>query len=921
MHPSIRPYLEYFSLPKGYGPPGLGWAATGEALETHDGTYRFTQQIADFLDGFASVRPVPHFAHVLECLELLGSRPPAACPEPERFRVVAATFRQLGSPMRNAGALFGHLCAAVPPAVRVPPGGGKSLAHWLTHSPSLGFLHAGAPGNPEVPGLAAHAFHERVTARLRPLTDFEVRHWLRHGIAPQDLPGEQLARELEQKPPSIGEFLDLAIQERTRMGASLPLVRHFVSALSLPPRKHTPPQLPIGGYADVTARGDPARLLPSQFALDPDEFVRRFAEHELLYFRREDPHERRKEHLALVVDQGVLTWGPVRLALGAAVLAFGRLAARRGLTFSVRCGSAPAERFMPPAGDPERFGDVLEASDLNPHPGHALAEEVLDPGAPERDIVLLTHPRVLREGEVQRLAKVPAPGCRLFALSVTEDGQVELARLSESGAVPVSRFRVEFTAPVPATPKPTAVEAPPQAPWSGDIEPIPFPFRFGLTNRVIELAFDAAGERLTALTVHGMLHVWTLADGTVEVLPRGASEGQVVKDVQQVMGVENGFVVGGRLGSALVVVHYDWPTRTVTLHTLFSDGNLPGVAFHAFPHLHAVAVKAGSECRAIDLGTGARYPDPFPARGANSRAQMAAAEAQQLELQRPRLPSRDLGLASIDLNRVKPPAGPFVSLEPGAGRVRVDLEQKFIAFVPTSDGRPRLKGVKLFESQHAGNTLAILAGNYFPAQKTWSLHDLGEDGRTLGEYPTQSKWERVARLSPDGELFARQTGSGVLTVTAPADGRTLLVTEPGRCHSNLDVRLGYRCLGIGLGPRGCLLDWTAGPLRVRDDVAPADDFGRRATNRLYRGQGVFAPTTGRFAGMFRFTHWEVGLDIFGQIAIVRDGVVACMFTYRRGNLAARSPDGVRYGPPDLTGGPESPGALDRLGEILRQATK
>jgi hypothetical protein len=179
----------------------------------------------------------------------------------------------------------------------------------------------------------------------------------------------------------------------------------------------------------------------------------------------------------------------------------------------------------------------------------------------------------------------------------------------------------------------------------------------------------------------------------------------------------------------------------------------------------------------------------------------------------------------------------------------------------------------------------------------------------------------VARLSPEGELFARQTGSGILTVTAPADGRVLLVTEPGRCHSNLDVRLGYRCLGIGLGPRGCLLDWSDGPLRVRDDLSASDDFGRRATNRLYRGQGTFAPTTGRFSGMFRFTRWEVGLDVFGQLAVLRDATLVCMFQYRRGKLAAWTPDGVRYGPPEVTGGPETPGALDRLGEILRQATR
>ena len=39
-----------------------------------------------------------------------------------------------------------RLSRAIPPAAHVPPGGGTSLAHWLTHSPSLGFLHPTGPG-------------------------------------------------------------------------------------------------------------------------------------------------------------------------------------------------------------------------------------------------------------------------------------------------------------------------------------------------------------------------------------------------------------------------------------------------------------------------------------------------------------------------------------------------------------------------------------------------------------------------------------------------------------------------------------------------------------------------------------------------------------------------------------------------------
>ena len=48
-----------------------------------------------------------------------------------------------------------------------------------------------------------------------------------------------------------------------------------------------------------------------QFALEPMEFLRRLAEHEMLYFRREEPHERVSEDLVVLLDQGVRTWGPV----------------------------------------------------------------------------------------------------------------------------------------------------------------------------------------------------------------------------------------------------------------------------------------------------------------------------------------------------------------------------------------------------------------------------------------------------------------------------------------------------------------------------------------------------------------------------------------------------------------------------------
>lgn len=904
MHPSIRPYLEYFSLTNGYGPRGLRWSPDGEALEADESTWRFTRQVADFIEGFASVRPVPHFAHVLECLALLDLDPPAACPDRERVKLVAHAFRRLGGPARNAGALFGHLCEAIPHAVHVPPGGGKSLAHWLTHSPSLGFLHPTGPGNPEVPGLGARSLHQRVAARLWQMTDFEVRHWLRHGTGPQDLPAEQVAEPIDRKPPTMAEFLDAAVRDRSRLGGAVPLVRHFVSALTLPPRRRTPPRLPVGGYADVTNRGDPARLLPSQLALDPDEFVRRFAENELLFFRREDPHERRQEHLALVVDQGVLTWGPVRLALGAAVLAFGRLAARRKLAVTVRFGSAPAERFAPPTSDSGRFGEVLEASDLSPHPGHALAEEVLDPSAPERDIVLLTHPRAASEPEVRRLAKLVAAGCRLFALTAAEDGQVELVQLRDGGTVPVSRFRVDFTPPAPPS---AAPPTPVTGPWKGDVEPVPFPFRFGLTNRVFDLAFDMGGERLLAASVNGFLHAWTLADGSVEVLSRGYADRQVLKAVQAVIGVGNGFAVCGRWGNGLAVAHYDWPTRTVTLHRLLANAGSMETAWYGFPHLHSVAVKTGPVYRAVDLGTGGVFPDMKDRPDVVARAQAAVDAARNLLLPPPHLP-----VLTSDFSQA--PRPPYLVHESPTGRLRAVLPDRKVWFLPTNDGRPRFRTFPPV-AQMAGRTLALQSTQTW----TWTIHDLDNDAATLAESgPVKGG---VAKLSPDGQYFARQVNSDTIQVTEPAGGRVVLMTKPGHCHSNLEVRLGPQCLGVSIGHRGCLIDWSAGPLRVVDGPTAADDFRGRAKNQFYAGTtGLLGPASARFSSRFKFPKWEAGLDLFGQVAFVREGRVTCLFIYRRGKLAAWSPDGVRFGPPELTGGPATPDALERLGEVLRRTT-
>src|SRR5258705_13790460 len=99
------------------------------------------------------------------------------------------------------------------------------------------------------------------------------------------------------------------------------------------------------------------------------EFLRRYAEKELLYFRREEPPAQNRQELVVLLDQGVRTWGDVRLVLSAAAIAFGKQAVRRRTPFFLATTSNHGRVIEPTAADEESLGRLVEGSDLSPNPG------------------------------------------------------------------------------------------------------------------------------------------------------------------------------------------------------------------------------------------------------------------------------------------------------------------------------------------------------------------------------------------------------------------------------------------------------------------------------------------------------------------------------------------------------------------------
>ncbi len=914
----------------------LRWAVGGDAIETTDRkTFVFTGQLGLFLEGFARVRSLIHFGHILHLLYLVKK----GDNYPEPFRSLQAAFQRTGRRLVNAGALCGHLCGAIPPAPG--PLDAEALGLFLRSLTRMVELVSRPQGISERAPLSPEAFEEKVVQALRNLSPGELEHWLRHGRGPLTRPAEQVARELNTARPRTLAGVLAALAQRQRVAGAIPYVGQLVSALALPPRRLAHQELPTGGYADVGTHGHPEQILPSQFGLDNLEFLRRFADHELLYFRREEPHRRTREDLVLLLDQGVRTWGDVRLVLSAAVLAFGKGAERRNVPLRLAATSGEGVLVDPLRADDAALGELLEASDLSPHPGLALERVLAEKAEAGRDVVLLTHPRSLTEPDVAAAACRLQPGVRLFAVSVDETGVVQLAEVRHGTPVKLGQFQVDLSPdrevrhPRPA---PAIAPAEPLAPWTGNPEPIGFPFRFGPQGRVDEIAFDHDGEWVVLADKSRMLYAFRV-DGThAEVLPRVLlNDGRFLPWIDALLGVAGGVVAAGRIGEQLVAVHYDLVGRQCQPYVLGGST----AAFPGGPHLtwqwsyfrefHAVvatpqgivAAPGPGFTRGVDLATGEKFTaasDPA------SRVAEACREAHRYILPPPRLP------VLRDGNVHWGGQHPRLNHDPTAGTIHVQgLDPAWKPVTPLADGRPLFRDAVIDSAVCQGDLLAVTSGRPSRGPARQALHLLRmPEGVPLGEFANERFGGRFA-LSGDGRLLAHQTGSAQVTIHGVTDlARPRLVTTVGKFHHRPEVLLGRGWLAVKVGNFQELLIWNNGELVVTGEndrgltkSAKVLDLLRRhpyveAHARYLPAHMRYDPRRFLAAATLDLT---VVVDAYGQLALFAGERLLCMFFVFRHQVAGWMPDGTRFGPPSISQGPETPEARKKIGRVLKEAAR
>ncbi len=962
----MRRNVDYLAIPEGYFHwlGGLRWSREGDAIEyalddpDSPRTFALNGELSLFLEGYMAAEHTACFAFLLQFLDILGAgrRAPVvpSFTASRRAEEVARLFRECGRPFFNAGVLAAHIGRDWPPA-RVQPDLREVTAHLTKSFPSRILIGVwGMRPTAEVPPLQPADFTFLVLNALSAMDDAELRHWLRTGRAPVAadvvVPIADLAEAV--RPRSLALVL-ARLESRKRLRGAQPLVAQVLGAFTLPPRRLATADLPTGGYADLTTRGQPEHLLPTQFALDDLEFLRRFAERELLYHHREEPNAPTSEELVVVLDQGVRTWGDARLVLAAVALALGRLAEKRGWRLLIVTTGAPETTIDPLLVDEETLGRQFEAADLSTSPAQALATALNTPRPSGlRDVVLLTHKRNLEDPAIVAVAGRAVAGTRLFGVGVDASGEVLFVEMVGGGAVPRARCRVQ--------PRPNAIVPPETLPppsantrpgWTGDVEPIGFPFQLGLyqpfEGRLMD--FDEAGEWLFLVSVPGFVFAWNIISGRVEVLPRGMVGSPPLTKVAALVGVADGVVTAGWVDGRLILVHHDMVRRRVRAHDLGDVADALSSTWELSRRDEPICSIGAKEIGTLDyhaefhsVVVRGRWPSYWAVSlhdaelSVVAATDLASSSPARLAIDRSIAHDKELGdLANQDdrSNR-RVLFGPRLIYE----HRRLDGTFRFLApgRVPCVIPAPgRSAGpVHIVKAEWRGDVIAASLfhgeGRASQAETSLVLYRTPQ-GVPIGEVGDLADPDAF-KLSHDGRVLAYVIDGRRIAVQAVNEGptRKTLHAQDGP-PERLYVDLGDDFILVRSSKlRYHLIHWESGVLHHVSGPASRvglENGGRasRSRTRLARDSGEPLPRA--IADPARFVAWAhrgiwAALDFTNQISILDNtGGLRCIFIIMREHFGAWMPDGTCRGPARLIGGPATPNASERIGRELKRASE
>jgi len=926
----------YLTIPEAYGQwlGDLRWSENLEAIEYRSRgrevgcTFAMSEEVGLFLEGFRTREELVPFGCVLHFLDLLGLgiKDPFLRNRNHHLDIVRE-FHIQGRPLRNAGALFAYLTRQLARASDPPVS--RELFDELRRKLRSSNDGLASQQGGEVPPLEPSAFEDLLLKALAQLTPDQLRHWLKHGCDSQEEPSEA---QLPKLPRSLREAFE-KLAEEPRLVAALSLVETLEGMLTLPSRVLQRATLPTGGYTDLSTRGHPERILPSQLVLDGDEFIRRYSENELLFFEREAPQTPQSHGVVVLLDQGVRTWGHVRLILLAALLSLGRRAERSGIGFQVAVTSDDSPIWDPCRIESEKLAQRLGASDLTLNPGKSLRSVLDSVGDRNSDVVLLTHPRSLASPEVVTAAQAASNETRLFAVTADDEGTLSLSEIRQGIPIPRTHCRVALpdNRRTPRLQEVNAI-ARPQVQWKGDVEYPNFPFRLPLRAGVIDdrlFDLDRLGDRLLIAESNGLIRTWNCDGSKAEILPRALVQGKPLALIVGVVGVLGGFVITGYQNHESVAVHYDFRRYTCNIHEL---GKLKPeqIEWSYLPDFHSLILQDHHDALfAIDLGVDpsiARFPPQNETTGESSRAAQAWFRARGGQI---RLSDTEQGEPRTWVPPASPRrsvSGPSIELDANTGTVQIENEQGLRkAYQPREDGVLTFIEGKILQKRCSGDIFGVVVGTSYERRLIlFSKNNL----KLLLNLPIEPDCKGFA-LQRNGRRFARRVGTDRIEVhSIQSKGPTYFVTPSAQPARLPTILLGETSLIIRQAKHSHTIRWDAGRLRL----IPLPGVDEQTSQQLSLDRAEDHVTAGvrrdklpydqtRYPTGCRMGKLTALVDVFGHVCLFDEGAeFLCMFAVLDSEISAWMYDGTRFGPHGMIGGPPSSNAFERIGEALYRAS-
>jgi hypothetical protein len=227
-----------------------------------------------------------------------------------------------------------------------------------------------------------------------------------------ELPADDLLRQLLSDPKTEGVAR---------------LTQRLVAALHITMHTEAAGDLPLGGYADISTRGDLDRLLLSELVYDDDMLTARLVNNEALYLRREEPPDSVHRQRVILLDTTLLLWGLPRVFAVSAALAATRNLPPHTIAHVVALGG---ETHTPLAlSTRDGIVHALEQLDGALHCGAALENVIRRGGFDDNaDYLLITDEEALQDPDFDTIYRTVHEQLQ-FLITVSRHGTLQFYAL------------------------------------------------------------------------------------------------------------------------------------------------------------------------------------------------------------------------------------------------------------------------------------------------------------------------------------------------------------------------------------------------------------------------------------------------------------------------------------------------------------